>query len=532
MFDRHPKRTVLNALVTTACLLQFAGCSPEELAAAAPDDPPVNPAPNPNPNPNPNPPPGPAPDPAPDPTPPPVQVPNAPVNVVATGGNAVVSLNWAASTNATSYVVKRSNSNGGTYTQVGTATATNYSDSTVANGTTYYYVVAAANSAGSSANSTQVSATPAIPATPPGEWENITPPVPQPWAGGSFSAGQTMFFGWTGIDGGKPDAPGTLYVVIDRARDQYSGTWKSTNGGNSWTQVNQGPNNELRQGGFLKVDPTDSRIVYQGIIKSGSGLFKTVDGGNSWKQILPANYEHDVYGLDINPHNNQHLLLSFHSCQVNWPLVSGGTNGAKCGVLESLDGGNTWTPRAAGGWNEGSQFVFFIGEKNDGTPDVAGTHWLVSNQGGHGIWRTEDSGATWTKVGNFDHTHGQQSLYRAANKALYMGSVGKIFRSMDNGRTWSDTGAQSSGDGYGGFWGDGTHVWAMLGNTGTAVFGPYRWQMLPEADSTSAPGNSKWTFFGTATYTNGPDRVIYDPVNKVLYSSHWGAGVYRLKLAP
>ena len=320
--------------------------------------------------------------------------------------------------------------------------------------------------------------------------------------------------------------------MVDHNQTQYAGVWKSTNGGTSWSQTNQGPNNELREGGFLRVDPTNSNIVYAGIIKSSSGLFKTVNGGNSWTQILPANYEHDVYGIVIDPANHLHLLLSFHSCQVNWPLVSGGTNGANCGVLESFDGGSTWNARRAGGWTGYSQFVFFAGQENDGSPDTDGSVWIVSNQNNQGIWRTENSGASWSKVASFDQTHGMQSLYRASNRALYMGSVGKIYRSLDNGRTWLDTGAQSSGDGYGGIWGDGTRVWAMLANTGNAVYGPYRWQTLSETDATSSPSNSHWTFFGSTTYSDGPERVIYDPINKVLYSAQWGAGVFKLSVTP
>lgn len=463
--------------------------------------------------------------------PPVVTVPSAPTGLSATPGNAQVVLVWSVSTGAFSYNIKRSTTSGGPYTQIATSTLPSYVDTTAANGSTYYYVVAATNSAGASANSAPMSATPVAPGTgnptPPGEWVNITPPVPQPWANTS-----AFIYGWTTVDGAKADAPGTLYVSIDHGRDQYSGVWKSTNGGTTWSYVNQGPNGELKAGVFLRVDPADSNIVYAVIPKSSTGLLKTVNGGNSWSQILPANYEHDIYGLSIDPYNHLHLLLTFHSCQVNWPLVSGGTDGAACGVLESLDGGTTWITRRAGGWSSGSQYAFFVGKKNDGTPDSNGSHWIVSNQNGQGIWRTENSGANWSKTGNFDQTHGMQSLYRASNDALYMGSVGKIFRSLDNGRTWADTGAQSSGDGYGGIWGDGTNIWAMLANTGTAVLGPHRWQKLPETDTTSSPSNSHWTFFGSATYSNGPDRVIYDPINKVLYSSQWGAGVYKLSVAP
>jgi fibronectin type 3 domain-containing protein len=87
--------------------------------------------------------------------------PAAPTGLQATAGNAQVSLKWNASTGATSYHVKRSTSNGGPYnTAVASPTTTNYVDTTVTNGTTYYYVVSALNSSGESANSGQASATP------------------------------------------------------------------------------------------------------------------------------------------------------------------------------------------------------------------------------------------------------------------------------------------------------------------------------------------------------------------------------------
>ncbi len=96
-----------------------------------------------------------------------VTVPSAPTGLAATAGNTQVSLTWNASSGATSYNVQRSTTSGGPYTQIGTPTATNYTDTGLTDGTTYYYVVAAANSAGTSANSTQASATP-----------NAAPPVP------------------------------------------------------------------------------------------------------------------------------------------------------------------------------------------------------------------------------------------------------------------------------------------------------------------------------------------------------------------
>ena len=93
--------------------------------------------------------------------------PAAPAGLAAIAGNTQVSLTWTASTGATSYHVKRSTTNGGPYTQVSAPTAANFTDTGLTNGTIWYYVVSALNSAGESANSSQASATPAAPAAPP-----------------------------------------------------------------------------------------------------------------------------------------------------------------------------------------------------------------------------------------------------------------------------------------------------------------------------------------------------------------------------
>ena len=95
--------------------------------------------------------------------------PAPPLNLTATGGNQQISLAWTASTGANSYHVKRAATNGGPYTTVAAPAGTSYADTTVTNGTTYYYVVTAVSASGESANSNQASATPSTP-----------PPAPAP----------------------------------------------------------------------------------------------------------------------------------------------------------------------------------------------------------------------------------------------------------------------------------------------------------------------------------------------------------------
>lgn len=85
--------------------------------------------------------------------------PAAPAGLSANASDAQVTLNWSASVAATGYNVKRSTSSG-TEVTIATTASTSYTDSTVVNGTTYFYVVSATNSVGEGANSSEVTASP------------------------------------------------------------------------------------------------------------------------------------------------------------------------------------------------------------------------------------------------------------------------------------------------------------------------------------------------------------------------------------
>jgi hypothetical protein len=85
--------------------------------------------------------------------------PAAPAGPAATGGNGQAALSWQAVTNAASYNVKRAATAGGPYTNIANVTTTNFTDSGLTGGTTYYYVVSALNPAGESANSVPAGAT-------------------------------------------------------------------------------------------------------------------------------------------------------------------------------------------------------------------------------------------------------------------------------------------------------------------------------------------------------------------------------------
>jgi hypothetical protein len=71
-----------------------------------------------------------------------------------------VHLTWSSSPGASRYELKYATTSGGPYTSLGVLTTTAFTHNALSNGTTYYYVIDAANIYGTSANSAQATATP------------------------------------------------------------------------------------------------------------------------------------------------------------------------------------------------------------------------------------------------------------------------------------------------------------------------------------------------------------------------------------
>ncbi|HXR08786.1 MAG TPA: carbohydrate-binding protein, partial [Candidatus Acidoferrum sp.] len=113
--------------------------------------------------------------------------PLAPDSLIVSAGVEQAVLRWTAITNATSYNVKRAATSGGPYSTVANAAATNYTDTGVIGGTTYYYVVSALNLGGESANSGQASVSPTV-------------NVPSPWL--TRDIGTVGLAGWASFTNG------------------------------------------------------------------------------------------------------------------------------------------------------------------------------------------------------------------------------------------------------------------------------------------------------------------------------------------
>jgi hypothetical protein len=224
--------------------------------------------------------------------------PGAPTALVATAGNQQVGLTWTASSGSTSYHVKRATSSGGPYTQVGSPMSTSYTDTGLTNGTRYFYVVSALNSTGESADSSEVSSTPAasIPAAPTGL--SATPGNQQVTLGWTASSGASTYHVKRATNSGGPYTQvgsststsypdtgltnGTVYYYVVSA---VNANGESANSSQVSAMPSTAPNVTIT------VDPAQTKLIspwiyglnfYTGI--SGAPPHLTLDraGGNRW----------------------------------------------------------------------------------------------------------------------------------------------------------------------------------------------------------------------------------------------------------
>jgi len=129
-----------------------------------------------------------------------------------------------------------------------------------------------------------------------------------------------------------------------------NGIYKSTDGGDSWT--NMGLQNSERIARII-VDPKDSNTVYvcvPGKLWSDSedrGVYKTADGGKSWNKILKgANLSTGCSMISMNPQDPKALFAGMWDFRrKGWTFRSGGENATAAsgsGFFQTTDGGATW----------------------------------------------------------------------------------------------------------------------------------------------------------------------------------------------
>ena len=104
--------------------------------------------------------------------------------------------------------------------------------------------------------------------------------------------------------------PNVLYAIYADKVGYFKGIYKSEDGGNSWSQTNDGNLSDMYASygwwfGRLKIDPNNADVVYA----IGFDLYKTTNGGGSWSYASGAAHV-DQHEVAISPDNSNHVLLA------------------------------------------------------------------------------------------------------------------------------------------------------------------------------------------------------------------------------
>lgn len=343
----------------------------------------------------------------------------------------------------------------------------------------------------------------AEPQLEPGVWKVVTPPTVKT----SFE--DHVFCQGVAID---PQHPRTLYLCICAFDAAKGGLFKTTDGGESWKKLG-----ELDEPLHVAINPRDSQHLYcvDGVRGATQGFWVSQDGGESW--TMPEGFKkacekpvgtRDLYSIAVNPTDFQHILVTFHS---PW------ADGKNCGVLESKDGGESWTaidpPSSLKGGYGMAVFFLFDPAKKIGDAKT----WLFTAQEG-GFFRTTNSGKSWSLVSKFPMTHGGNQIYRAKDGTLYSGGYQYPTRSTDNGASWEQVKTGLPYSWYMGIVGDGEHIYTQSTSKDHPFF------VSPETDGLTWKPLNEQKFSATAF------EMVYNPIDKILYAASWEEGLLAMRL--
>jgi fibronectin type 3 domain-containing protein len=439
-----------------------------------------------------------------------------PANLAATAGDSVVTLTWTASSGATGYNVKRATTSGGPYTKLAAPTSPGYTDSSVTNGTTYYYVVSALNAAGESANSAEVSATPKGPSAPPAAPTNLT-----------ATAGDSLVsLTWTASSGA------TSYYVK-----------RSTTSGGPYTQI-AAPTSTSYTDASL-TNGTTYYYVVAAINSAGESANSAQASAapsnpppttfGTWTNVTPAGVDltdalcgnFGATTIQVDPVHPADLYTEFN-CQ---------------GIWKSTDYGVTWTGPINTGTNGAAVAACSggIAISPYSTASVPTIYEACVRGSGEGFWKSVDGGVNWTLyfvapsgasrqdylppvVDPYDESH----LLMVAHEQDY------VVESVDGGQNWTNVpiagGMKQNG---GAFVGSGAIFFINTGNAATTR-GNWLWmgQQSGGAYGTWRTANSGATWAQVDKNEHGGAPQIYQPDNNgVVYMagaySALGSGALR-----
>ncbi|MFA4922772.1 MAG: glycosyl hydrolase [Ignavibacteriaceae bacterium] len=225
-----------------------------------------------------------------------------------------------------------------------------------------------------------------------------------------------------------------------RALGYGTGVYKSTDGGQSWTNTGL---KDSRQIGGICIDPRNSNVVY--VAAEGSvwgpggerGLYKTTDAGKSWNKVLNISENTGVNNIAFDPRNPDVLYATSEQRRRHIFTKIGG--GPETAVYKSTDAGASW-----GKIIKGLPTVDLGGTGlavSPVNPDIIYLSVEAAEKSG-GFFRSTNRGASWEKMSD-TYASGQyfNEIYcdpKNVDKVYLMDTYSKV--TEDGGKTWKPMG--------------------------------------------------------------------------------------------
>lgn len=223
-------------------------------------------------------------------------------------------------------------------------------------------------------------------------------------------------------------------VIIGR------GIHRSNDGGATWLDLGL---KDAGQIGAVVVHPTNPEVAWVAALGSPfgpgpqRGVYRTVDGGTSWQRMHFVSEATGAVDLELKPGDPNTIYASFwHTRRDPWTIVSG--DDRESGIYKSSDGGTTWRKLTAG-------LPKGLVGKSDlavSPADPSRVYALVETvPAEEGLYRSNDEGETWQLVSNEPGLMRRPFYYTnvdadPTNADVVWVNNEAFFRSEDGGRTW------------------------------------------------------------------------------------------------
>ncbi len=239
--------------------------------------------------------------------------------------------------------------------------------------------------------------------------------------------------------------PNTIYVgtgeVTVRGNvSSGNGTWKTIDGGKTWSHIGLEDSKHIPR---VRVHPSDPNTVFVAALghlygpNQQRGIFKSTDGGKSWDRVLFVNDEAGAVDITFDPNNPRVLYAStWKVLRTPYSLESGGEGS---GIWKSTDGGATWKEiTRSPGLPKGTIGISGVAV----SPVDSDRVWAIVEAADGGLFRSENAGSTWRRV-NDDRNLRQRAWYYTRVYAgpenvdeVYVLNV-SFWRSNDGGKNFS-----------------------------------------------------------------------------------------------